>query len=194
MKTVEELQAELEAAMEKAKAYESKATRLEDESKKYKERAKSAEEKISEAEKAKLEEQGKLEELLKKEREEKSSLSKKLEERTSSVLREKLRAEVAKHAKDAHDVDVLLKITEHKDLLEINEDELSVKGAEDFVTKARESHSFLFKKKTLDDTETKKSKDTDTRTEDERYHAELDACKSRAELEAVRKKYGRVED
>ena len=188
---IKKLQEELEAERTKAKALESKAARLEDESKKNKTRAQTAEEKINEAEKAKLEEQGKLEELLRVEREEKSKLSKTLETRTQGVLREKLRAEMSKHAKDAHDVDMLLKVTDHKDLLSINEDELSVSGIEDFVGKCRESHSYLFKKKTMGSGEDKKPKGDDNKTDVEKYYEELDACTSRKELEAIKKKYGK---
>ena len=188
---IKKLQEDLEAANSREKALENKASRLEDESKTFKSRAQEAEGKISEAEKAKLEEQGKLEELLAKEREEKQKISKTLESRTQGVLREKLRAEMSKHAKDAHDVDMLLKITEHKELLSIDEEELSVSGVEDFVGKARESHSYLFKKANLDDTETRKPKGGSGGTTDEDYHKALDAATSRKELEEVKKKFGK---
>ena len=192
--TEEELE-KLKEAAERAKALESKASRLEDESKKFKTRAQEAEEKISAAEKAKLEEAGKLEELLKKEREEKAKLSQTLEARTKGVLSEKLRAEMASYAKDAHNVDMLLKISDHKDLLAIDEENLSVSGVEEFVNKARETHSFLFKKKSLDglgdDDEGKKKQPS---TGEEEYLRELDLCTTRKELEAVKKKYGRLDN
>ena len=189
---IKKLRDDLEAERAKAKAAVSKAERLEEESKSFKTRAQTAEEKLNEEEKAKLEEQGKLEELLQKERDEKAKLSNTLNERTQGVLREKLRAEIGSHAKDAHNVDMLLKVTEHRDLLEINEDELSVNGVEDFVSKVRESHSYLFKKKDLDGMDGKKPDGgADGKTTDEQYHAALDACESRKDLEAVRKKYGR---
>lgn len=190
--TEEEL-SKLKEEAEKAKALASKAERLEEESKKFKTRAQEAEGKLSEAEKAKLEKEGKLEELLKAEREEKAKLSQTLEARTKGVLSEKLKAEVAKHAKDAHDVDMLLKVTEHKDLLSINEEELSVGGVEDFVKKVRETNSYLFKKKSLDGLGDgdKPPKPTDT---EEEYFKALDACKSRKELEAVKKKFGKLDN
>lgn len=188
---IKKLQEALEAERTKAKALESKAQRLEEESKSFKSRAQEAEDKISEAEKKKLEEQGKLEELLAKEREEKSKLSETLKTRTQGVLREKLRAEMAKHAKDAHDVDMVLKVAEHKDLLSINEDELSVSGVEDFVNKTRETHGYLFKKASLDDTETKKPKGDKPDTSDDAYFAALDACTNRKELEEVKRKFNR---
>lgn len=189
---VETLQKELEEARARAKALESKSQRLEEESKNFKSRAQEAEAKISEAEKAKLEEQGKLEELLAKEREEKSKIAKTLESRTQGVLREKLRAEISKHAKDAHDPDMLLKVTDHKDLLSINEEELSVAGVEDFVTKVRESKPYLFKKARLEEGDPP-PKAKDFKSDEEKYYAELDSCTSRKELEAVKKKYGKTD-
>lgn len=189
----EERLKELEAEAEKAKALLSKAERLEEESKKYKSRAQQAEEKISEAEKAKLEEAGKLEELLAKEREEKAKLSNTLQERTQGVLREKLRSEVSKYAKDAHDVDMLLKVTDHRDLLTIDEENLSVSGVEDFVAKAKETHSFLFRKKSLDGMgEGGKKPEGQQKSDEEKYLEELRACNTRKELEEVKKKYGRL--
>ena len=188
--TIEELQKELEAEKSKAKALEASKQRLEEESKTFKTRAQEAEAKISEAEKAKLEESGELEKLLQKEREEKAALSRTLESRTKSVLSEKLRAEVARHATDAHDVDMILKVGEHKDLLSINEEDLSVTGAEEFVSKARETHTYLFKKKKIDghdDEDPEPSK----KAIEEKYYAELDACTNRNQLDAVKKKYGR---
>jgi hypothetical protein len=189
MKTIEELQKELEEMQATAKALASKNERLEDESRKNKERAKTAEELIAEQEKAKLQEQGKLEELLQKEREEKKLLQNTLSDRDNKIIKANLRAEVAKYAKDAHSVDRLLSVTEHKDLLKIKDD-LTVEGAEEFVKKCRETDYFLFKKKALDDTETSKG-GLDTRSQDEKYYAELNACSSRKELDEVKKKYGK---
>lgn len=188
MKTIEELRKELELERSKTNALENTNSRLIDESKDFKTRAQNAESKISESEKLKLEEDGKFQELLTKEREKNSDLSKTLENRTQGVLREKLRSEVGRHAKDAHDIDMILKVGEHKDLLTINEDNLTVEGVESFVGKCRETHDYLFNKKILDDTETKRPK-VDNKTDDEKYFSELDACTSRKELDAVKLKY-----
>jgi hypothetical protein len=190
MKTAEELQAELEAEREKIKSLEANKQRLIDESKGFKERAHKAEETLSDAEKAKLESNGELEKLLAKEREEKKKLLETLDNTTSSVLREKLRNEVSKFAKDAHDVDMLLKVTEHKDVLKIDEQNLTIEGAEDFVKKARETHKFMFSKKTIEETEDKKG-GVDTKTSDEKYYEELAQANTRAEMDAVRKKHGK---
>lgn len=184
------MQQDLEDERAKAKALESKNARLEDESKKNKDRAKTAEELIEEAKKAKLLDEGKLQEALDLERKEKQELRKTLDDRDNKIIKANLRAEVTKYAKDAHSVDRLLSVTEHKDLLKVKDD-LTVEGGEDFVKKCRETDSFLFKKKTLDDTEKKKG-ELDNKTDDEKYHAELNTCTSRKELDEVKKKYGKL--
>lgn len=189
--TVEELEKKLAEEMERAKALENSKARLEEESKKYKERAKNAEEKITQSEKEKLQAQGKLEELLAQERKEKENLRNDLMNTRSAALTEKLKAEVAKYGKDAHDVDMLLKVTDHKDLLSIDEESLTVDGVKDFVEKTRETHSYLFKKSELDLGDGKKPNGKEQTTEEE-YLAELDACTDRKQLEAIKKKYGRI--
>jgi len=190
MKTAEELQLELDAKNEELKALQANKSRLLDETKGFKERAQKAEDSLSEAEKAKLEANGETQKLLDRAHEENKKLHATLDKTTSSVLRERLRNEVSKFAKDAHDVDQLLKITEHKDALKIDEENLTVEGAEDFVKKARESHKWMFSKKTIEDTETKKG-DHDTKTTDEKYYAELKEANTRSEMDEVRKKYGK---
>jgi hypothetical protein len=190
----EERLKELEENANRAKALLSKIERLENESKDFKSRAQQAEAKISEAEKAKLEEQGKLEELLKAEREEKAKLSQTLKDRTNGVLREKLRAEVATYAKDAHNIERVLGVTEHKSLLSIDEENLSVSGAEDFVKKVRETDPYLFKKKALGVTEeVPPNLKDDFKSDEEKYLQELKACNTRKELEAVKRKYNKVD-
>ena len=190
---------ELEEAAEKAKALEGTNARLLEESKKNKEKADEALNKISEAEKAKLEEEGKLNELLLQERKEKAELEEKFKGRTKAAMKEKVRSEVAKFAKDAHDVDMVLRVNEHKSLLKLNEDELSVEGVEEYVNKVRESHSYLFGKKRMPDGEGggKPPADQDPnegKSDDEKFIAELKNVRSRAEQVEVYKKYGKPLD
>jgi DNA repair exonuclease SbcCD ATPase subunit len=195
-KTIEELQKELEDAQKAKAEAEASKQRLEEESKKFKTRAQEAETKLSEAEKKKLEEQGNLQELLAAEREEKKKLAERLNETTSTVLREKLRSEVAKVAKDAHDIDMILKVTDHKALLKIDEEGIKVEGVNDFVAKVRETHGFLFSKKQMPDTENKKpsDKDFDSKTSEEKYLEELKKVKNKKELYALKLKYGKPVD
>lgn len=183
-------------AQKRAEELEASKKRLEAENSKIKSRAQEAEEKISEAEKQKLESEGKIQELLDKERAERISIEEKYKQRTSDVLREKLRSEVSKVAKDAHDVDMILRVNEHRDLLKLDESSLSVEGVNDFVGKVRESHSYLFSKKSLPNTDnTPPSANVDDVGDDEsKYLEELKNCTTRFELNKVRKKYGKPID
>lgn len=187
---IEKMQKDLETERANAKALANKNDRLEEESRKNKTRAQTAEEEIEEAKKKKLQDDGKLEELLATERAEKLQLSQELKDRDNKIIKSNLRAEVMKYAKDAHSVERLLSVTEHKDLLKVNED-LTVEGGEAFVTKCRETDNFLFKKKSLDDTEDKKP-NPNNNEKGEGYLAELDACTSSKELNAVKQKYGKL--
>lgn len=197
----EEQLKELQAAAEKAKLLEASKSRLEEENSKIKARAQAAEGKLSDAEKAKLEEEGKYQDLLAKEREERKRLEEKYQLRGKSTLKEKLKAEVLKHAKDVHDVDMLLKVTDHKDLLKINEDELTVAGVEDFVGACRETHKFLFGNKKMPDYDNTKGGNGDddngddhTKDDEQRYREEIAKCNTRKEYNEIRKKYGKPVD
>jgi len=191
MPTVEELEKMLEEERKKAEALELSKKRLEEESKKYKSRAQLAEEKVNEAEREKLEKEGKLEELLAKEREEKNKALELLNQRTNLVLSEKLKNSVASVAKDAHNIELLLKLPEAKDFLKIDEDSLTVEGVEDFVAKARESNPFLFKKAKMDSGENvpPNGKGADSEAN---YLAELKKVTTREELLKLKQKYNKI--
>ena len=195
-KSIEELTKELEDERKAKAEIEASKQRLEEESKKYKTRAQEAESKLTEAEKKKLEESGNLQELLAKGREENSKLAKRLNETTSNVIREKLRSEIAKVAKDAHDVDMILKVTDHKALLKIDEEGMKIEGINDFVGKVRETHSYLFSKKEMPNTENKKpnEKDFDSKTSEEKYQEALKNVKTKKELYDLKLKYGKPVD
>jgi len=188
----EELNA-LKAKAEEADSLASTKRRLEDENSKIKTRAKEAEDKVSVAEKAKLTAEGKTQELLDIERAERAKSEEKYTGLKKVTLHEKLRTEVTKHAKNAHSVDMLLKVSEHKGLLKLDEENLTVDGAEEFVKACQESHSYMFAKDSLDvgDNRPPKGDKTDFSTDSEKYLSELQACNTRTELEAVKKKYGK---
>lgn len=197
--TEEQLE-EFKKAAERAKNLESTKARLEDENSKIKKRAQDAETKLTAAEEAKLKEEGNLNDLLLLEQRKTAELLEKLDKRTKSVLSEKVRAEVAKHAKDAHDVDMLLRVKEHKDLLKIDEDKLEVNGVEEYVGKVRETHSFLFGGKRMPEYENKKGggssvdEDDHTKDDEQRYREELSKVSTRKEQVEVMKKYGKEVD
>jgi hypothetical protein len=191
----EELE-KFKAAEQRATDLESSKKRLEDENAKYKTRAQDAEGKLSEAEKAKLEAEGNTQALLDAERAEKVKLQDKIATTNKATMREKLRNEVSKHAKDAHDVDMIIKVTEHKDLLKLDDEALTVDGVKEYVEKVRETHSYLFSKKRMDggDNTPPSGGKKEFKTEDEKYLSELRACSSRQQMDAVRKKYGKQID
>lgn len=196
--------AELErlvAADQERVVLEASKKRLEDENTKIKKRAQDAETQLTDAEKKKLEADGKVNELLAQERKEKEDLLEKYKNRGKATLREKLRNEVSKFAKDAHDVDDLLAIPnmEVKSLLKLNEDELTVEGVEEFVNKAREIKPHYFGTKKLPDNFNnkktgKEERGEENKSDEQRYQAELKTVTSRKELLAVKKKYGKEVD
>jgi len=183
---------------ENARNLEASKARLEDENSKIKKRAQDAETKLTDAETKKLEDEGKTNDLLLLEREKNTKLNETLTKRTKSVLSEKVRSEVAKYAKDAHDVDMVLRVTEHKPLLKINEEELTVAGVEDFVGKVRETHAFLFGNKRMPNYDNKKGggdEDEDhNKSDEQRYQDDLSKVTSRKEQIEVMKKYGKEVD
>ena len=189
-----ELKALRDAAAE-ATGLKSTNERLLDENSKTKTRAQDAEEKIQSAAKRKLEEEGQTNELLEQERKERSDLQARFDNQTKLALKEKIRTEVSKHAKDALDVDDLLSIKdkEVRSLLKASEEDLSVLGAEEFVTKVRELKPHFFGKKQLPDYNNKKGKGDDDKgkSEDQLYSEALKKVNTRSELAAVRKKFGK---
>ena len=168
--------------------------RLEGENTKYKTRAQDAESKVADAEKATLESQGKTQELLDIEKAARLKVEDKYKNRTKDVLREKMRNEAGKFAKGVHDVDMLLNISEHKDLLKTDEETLTITGMEDYVAKCRETHAFMFSKKSMGDTDnTKPGKggDEEFKSDDEKYRAELKGCTTKLELDKIKRKYNK---
>jgi len=193
----EERLKELEEAAEAAKQLAATKKRLEDENSKIKSRAQEAEGKLSEAEKRQLEAEGKTQELLEKERSEKQELLGKLNKTSENVLREKLRTAVLKHATDAHDVDMVLKVSDHQDLLKLDKEALTVDGVKDYVGKVRESHSYLFSKKSMDpgdNTPPGSGTKEEFKTENEKYAEALKGATTKQELAKIRKQFGKPID
>jgi len=192
----EEELAKFKADSERATDLEASKKRLEDENGKYKTRAQDAEGKLSEAEKAKLAAEGNTQALLDKERAEKVVLQDQIKVSNKTTLREKLRTEVSKYAKDAHDVDMIIKVTEHKGLLKLDEEALTVEGVKEYVEKVRESHSYLFSKKRMDggDNKPPKGDEEEFKADDDKYLSELRSCSTRQQMNDVRKKYGKAVD
>jgi chromosome segregation ATPase len=193
-KTVEELAKELEQLRAEKEAITASKMRVEEENAKYKNKAREFETKLSEAEKKKLEEENNLHELLKREREEKKTIEENFLKLKNVTLREKLKSEVSKVAKDAHDVEDILRVVEAKDCLKIDEDNLVIGGVEDFVTKVRGLKPHMFSKSSMKSNEDSPPKKEDGKgeTKEEAYLRELKSAKSQKDFDIIRKKYGKL--
>lgn len=193
-KTAEELTAEIEALKAEKENLANSKRRVEEENAKVKKRAQEAESKLSDTEKKRLEEENKVHDLLKLEREEKTNLLSKYEGLKSKTLRTALKAEVAALAKDAHDVEDILRVVEAKDALKIDEENLVIEGAADFVTKVRELKPHLFAKKRISSNEDNppNSENGKGETSEEAYQRELKAAKTQKDFDKVRAKYGKL--
>lgn len=195
--TEDELKAALAEKEKELENLKGSNERLIGENTKYKTRAQEVESKLSEAEKQKLEDEGKLQERLDLEKRERLNLESKFEQQKSVVLTEKLKAGLAKACPDAHGnaIDLMLNVKEHRELLKIDEDNLTVDGVNDFVSKLRETHDFFFNQKKLPETEnrTPSGEGLDKPLSDkEQYSKELKEAKTQQQLDAVRRKYGRL--
>jgi len=191
--TLEELQKKIEEQNALLENLSNSKKRVEEENQKYKKRAQEAEERVSQADKAKLEEENKLHELLKLEREEKEKLFNENKGLKSKSLSKELRAKVAEVAKDAIDVTDILRVAEAKDALRLDEEALTVDGVEDFVTKVRELKPHLFKRHKVNTGESNPPNKENGKGEslDEQYRRELRAAKSQKDFDKVREKYGK---
>jgi len=186
--------AAFKAASEERDSLKVSKSRLEDENSKTKLRAKDAEDKLSIAETAKLEAEGNTKELLDKERGKNLDLQKQFDDRTSSVQRANLKAALGEVAKDAHSIDMLLKVSKHKGLLKPDEENLTYTGVEEFVAECRKTDPYLFSKKSIDAgdiTPPGGPADDVFKSENDKYLSELKTCHNRKEMDAVRKKYGK---
>jgi len=195
--TEEELKAALAEKEDELKALKGSNERLIGENTKYKSRAQEVESQLSAAEKQKLEDEGKLQERLDLEKKERLNLEDKFNTQKSVVLTEKLKTGLAKACPDAHPeaIDLMLNVKEHRDLLKIDEDNLTVDGVNDFVGKLRETHNFFFTKNKLPETEDRKPSGDGLDkplTDAEQYSKELKEAKTQQQLDAVRKKFGRL--
>lgn len=194
----EEELAKLKADAEEAAKLKSTNARLLEESEKNKKKAAEQEQKVLEAEKAKAEAEGDLSKQLELEKQERTKLAEKYKNTIGATMTEKLKNAVLSVAGDALDVDMILKVTEHKDLLKIDEDSLTVDGVKEFVEKVRESKPYLFGKKKMPsgngDDKRKGAGGDDEELSEENYRKELAAVNTREEQRKVMKKYGKPID
>lgn len=130
-----------EELLERLARLESKSSRLEEESRKYKRNWQETKAKIEEREKAVLEEQGKFKELYEHER-------KRNEDMFRNFVKTKVESAVSQHATKAGCVslDALLKLG-NADYLQYDENTGSVVGVETYIEDARKNNPFLFTQK-----------------------------------------------
>ena len=114
----------------------------------YKKRAAAAESKIDQLESDKLKKSGDLEGLLKKEQEKSSKYLEELKKVKTQTMKHKLTAEFSKHAPDANDVELLSKLDEVKDRVQMDHETLEISGVKEAVNAVRKKRPYLFKQKT----------------------------------------------
>jgi vacuolar-type H+-ATPase subunit I/STV1 len=127
--------------------------RLLKDSKEYKSKAKFASEKLSEFEQSQLEKEGNFEKLLERSRSENNDLISEVKNLREKTIDKELRARVAELAPDAHSIDMVLAVKDHRDLLKVDQESLSVSGVDDYLEAIRENNSYLFKGKKPEATE-----------------------------------------
>lgn len=194
--TVEQLQARLKEQQGIIENQKSTNNRLLDESKDFKNKWNTSQSELDKANTDKLESEGKTSELLTAEREKNGKLTTEIVDLRDSTLKSNFRTEVGKYAKDAHDIDMILKISDNRDLMKIDDSDLSVTGVEDFVNKARETHPYLFQKGKIAPMENGrpgKVNPGDKELNDENYMKEIKLCVTQPEFDACQRKYGRAQ-
>ena len=108
-------------------------------------RASDAEKKADGLEQEKLKKNGDIEGLLKREREKNAKLTAQVKEAKVHTLKQSLSTQILKHAPDAHNVDLITKLPEMKETVEMNHETLELSGVEEGLKKVRKSHPYLFK-------------------------------------------------
>lgn len=134
MKRLEQLQGSYDRVLEESKSNKSKAQEYRS--------------KFEEAEKKKLEDSGDIAKLLDMERKTREEKEKEVKSLKNSILHQKIRESVSRHAGDVHDLDILVNLPELAPFLKsaIRED-LTIDDSlvKDGVNKAKESKPFVFK-------------------------------------------------
>lgn len=146
---VEQKEVNVEALMERLEKVEQTNQRLLNESKTYKEKYQGLRSEVETKEKQKLEESENWKELLEMEKNKKFELEQSYKDLRKKTLREKINFEVARHAKDAHDAgDVISAIfNDAKDLVHIDEENLSVSGIKEAVEFVKQRKPYYFDSK-----------------------------------------------
>lgn len=118
--------------------------RLLEESKEWKTKFQGLRNDVSEEQTAKLTNDKNWEGLLEVEKQKNFDLQKKNDDRAKKVLNSDLNFKVASFAPDAHNVNAIIDLLP-KEMLDIDEENLTVSGVEDAVSKLRETDAWAFK-------------------------------------------------
>jgi oligoendopeptidase F len=138
-----EQQVDINAVMNRLEQLEQTNQRLLEESKQYKNKYRGLRDEVETKEKAKLEESENWKELLDREKNEKMQLADQVRSYKQQTLKQNINFEVARHAPNAFDVnDVITSLP--KDMLQMDEETLEVKGIEDAVNLVKEKKPWLF--------------------------------------------------
>lgn len=140
----------VESLMAEIQSLKVSKERILEESKGYKNKFQEASTTLSTIEREKLEKEGKTEEILLNEREEKAKLLDDLSNLKAKTLKANVRSMLSKHAKDAHSIDDLLSLKQAS-TIEYDEDSLEplVDTVSSFVTSVREEKPYLFGSKQI---------------------------------------------
>jgi len=132
-------------------AMQSKLQRLEDESKKYKKLFQDRNSKLEEIERSRVEKDGTWEEKLEAERKRATQLQETLKQREENLLMSNIRSTFSEIAKDAHNVDDLIKEDSLLDSVKIDEETFSIDkdSAKEAINRLREGKPYLFGAKKL---------------------------------------------
>jgi len=135
----------VESLMKEIQELKASKQRILDESKGYKSKFQEASSTLDVIEREKLEKEGKTDEILLKEREEKSKLMDNLKDLKNKTLRANIMSALSSSAKDAHSIDDLLSL-KSASMIEFDEDSLMpVKDTvETFLNSVREEKPYLF--------------------------------------------------
>lgn len=137
---------DVKSLMARMEQLEQTNQRILDESKQYKNKYRSLRDEVESKEKQKLEESENWKELLDREKNEKSQLAEMVKTYKSKTLKQNINFEVARLAPNAFDInDVINNLP--KDMLQIDEENLSVKGIDAAVNYVKEKKPFLFNTK-----------------------------------------------
>lgn len=147
-KAVEEVtnqEVDVAKLMERVERLEASKNRVEEESKSWKSKFQGLAKTVEDEKRVKLEETENWKELLEIEKNRRSDYEVQLRDTKKAVLQKELNFKVASLAKDAYDVgDVINSLP--KDMIEINEEDLSINGISEAINSVRESKPHLFQR------------------------------------------------